>query len=276
MTSPGSTGVATLADIAIARPIHKGIGRCSETVVALRTLPSFTPSADASASACARASRVAIAIASVRALVSSLTLKLSELTRFAPAAIAESISAPTRSSAPGIHRHRILRVVADDPRLLARALVVLWIERIAAGGNLALVAEFGLERVDHLGRERGVAAGGLLGGLRLSVDREIQIRGIGRCARLAAAVNFNRPHARRLFASLCADAAEAKPGLTSAIAKPDRGRSGISASWTFTSGALRTKLIRDDFIRRLYQLTIVKVVTQDEWRKNKQSRTTRR
>ena len=54
VTSPGSTGVATLADIAIAIPTWRiGIGRCSETVVALTTLPSFTPSAAASALACA-------------------------------------------------------------------------------------------------------------------------------------------------------------------------------------------------------------------------------
>src|SRR5271154_5111824 len=74
-------------------------------------------------------------------------------------------------------------------------------------------------------------------------------------------------------ALVCADAADTSIGAT--IARVTAAARSISFM-TFTLGARGTKLIRADIIRRLYQLTIIKVVTQDEWRKNKQNRMTRR
>ena len=71
----------------------------------------------------------------------------------------------------------------------------------------------------------------------------------------------------KVFATLCADAVPDTDDDESQ-SQGRRQRSGVSASLTFTSGTLRTKLIRAGFIRRLYQLTIIKVVTQDEWPKN--------
>src|SRR5208282_752597 len=78
--------------------------------------------------------------------------------------------------------------------VLARPLAVLRIQRIAAGRNPAVIAEPGFERVDHFCGQRGVEIRRFLGGLRVSIDCEIQVRGIRRGSRLAAAVNFNRPH----------------------------------------------------------------------------------
>jgi len=45
---------------------------------------------------------------------------------------------------------------------------------------------------------------------------------------------------------------------------------------SFISDALRNKLIWPDFIRRLYQLTTINVVTQDKWPKNKQNKMKKR
>src|SRR5208282_2776034 len=109
----------------------------------------------------------------------------------------------------------------------------------------------------------------------LSLDRDVQICGVRRCARLAAAVNFNRPHGgsirtafRRRRGSEQRDHNRKR--------KAGGGCSGSQLHMTFTSDPLRNKLIRGDFIRRLYQLTIITIVTQDEWRKNKQNKMTRR
>src|SRR5271155_3523892 len=76
----------------------------------------------------------------------------------------------------------------------------------------------------------------------------------------------------KLFASVCADAADANSATASA--RPAAAVRTVSFI-SFTSGALQTKLIPADFIRRLYQLTIIAIVAQHEWLKNK-NRTTRR